>query len=237
VIFLLVLVWIGAANAEFIQTNPSLFQSFNGKDTLTVLRTNEPEGLFVLLSKNRSPQEVDPTKIRAEDKSVFLKYSRGKLTSLLVSEAEYIGQSGLIKISINNESDITITPSGFTVISWIEDSLGFLGNNFVASFPSTKLKLDLPRGYHPYDLGSSAIYLNGAEVPLSALGIQWQSANNYCFGSQVTIKGEAGVVRLSDYLVLVEPVLFNPEDSRLYEVTPSTDHEYETALVCYLKPL
>lgn len=236
-IFLLALIWIGTANAEFIQTNPSLFHSYDGKDTLTVLRTNEPEGLFVLLTKNKSPQEIDPTKITSQDKSVFLRFSRGKLSSVLVSETEYIGQSGLIKIDIDNKIDLSITPSGFTLIRRDESSLGFLGNNFVASFESSKVNLELPRGYHPYDLGSEAIYLNGAEVQPSALGMQWQSADNYCFRSQVIIKSENGVVRLSDYLLLVEPILFNPVDGRLYEVIPSTDHEYETALLCHIKPL
>ena len=236
-IFLIALIWIGTANAEFIQTNPSHFQSYDGKDTLTVLRTNEPEGLFVLLSKNKSPQEIDPTKITTEDKSVFLRFSRRKLASILVSETEYVGQSGLVKISIDSELDLSITPSGFTLIRSTESSLGFLGNNFVGSFQTSKIKIELPRGYHPYDLGSSSIHLNGAEVPPSALGVQWESADNYCFRSQVIIKNETGIIRLSDYLLLVEPVLFNPEDGRLYEVTPSSDHEYETALECKLKPL
>lgn len=237
--FLLILVITNFAFAEFVQTNQSVFHSYQNGNTLSVIRTQEPEGLFVLYSANKTPQEVDPTQISVPaDRSLFLRIERGKLRSTIVAQSEYSGQAGLISLQLEAQALVTVTPSGFTVISHGNSALGFLGSNFVSSFEKDKVNLALPSGFSPYIVEPRKLTLNGADVPISYLGVQWQSPNNYCFQSQITIKDESGsVVPLSNFLLLVEPFVFNPSNSKIYTVKPQNEHEYETSLECRLRPI
>jgi hypothetical protein len=142
---------------------------------------------------------------------------RGKLSSIVVSEREYTGQSGLISLQLEADSRITVTPYGFTIISHGNSALGFLGSKFVSSFPKDKVNLRLPSGFAPHIVEPRKLSLNGADVPISSLGVQWQSPDNYCFQSQIKIKDEnGGVVLLSNFLLLVEPFVFNPSNSKIY---------------------
>lgn len=235
--FLLILLFLTQANAEFIQKGWT-FYNYKDQNSLVVISTQKPEGIFVALLENVPPDRFNPEKIPENSITLFLRFLRGKLYSITVNKEEYLGQNGLIKLRLDQKTNVTIFPSGFTVISKEDSSLGFLANNFLTSFSTKKLPLDLPSGFSPYVVTTSGIYLNDNKVPSSALGTALQSTKSYCFQSQVSIKDpNSGSVDLSNYVILSEPYLLDPKKSQIFMVVPTENNSYDTHLECQIKPL